>query len=123
MTAMEDRTRPIVAYKARKVWPVKAWLEEQKRERAEEALIQCGKAADLASKLAKKTREVVGELVAKPPGLDAKDSSVGGILPSAESATELTLEEDVKLRIQKIFKKHQRPQRYFDDLEAKVKKH
>ena len=58
LTVMEDRTRPTMAYKARKVWPVKVWLEEQKRQRAEEALIQCGKAADLSSKLAKKSRDV-----------------------------------------------------------------
>ena len=72
VTVMVDRNHLIVAYKARKVWPVKAWLEEQKREQVEEALIQCGKAADLVSKLAKKTRGAVGELLAKSRGLDAK---------------------------------------------------
>ena len=69
LTVMEDRTRPTMGLRARKVWPVNVWLEEQKRQRADEALIQCGKAADLASKLAKKSRDVFEELAARPLGL------------------------------------------------------
>ncbi len=65
------------------------WLEEQKRQRAEEALIQCGKAADLASRIAKKSREVVGELVGKPRGLVTEERSNGGILPVAEDAADI----------------------------------
>ena len=56
-------------------------------------MIQCGKAADSASRLAKKSREVFEELVARPPGLADAKAVIDVLAPALSPA------EDVRQRI------------------------